>query len=392
MKKTMLGLLSTAAFLAASASFPQTNDHIFRSFDWVEDVGSPRAAGMGGAFVGLADDLTAMQFNPAGLGTLHKTEVSAAVLDRTSGTLAFGDTTSSGAGVGFLGAATPIGGTHFVVGAYVAQPFAESIVLNPVSVAGFRDQGSLDTSITDYGAAIAWSPSQKVHVGLRLNISHLSLASGLVHPIRGGIDTLTISMAAGASDLAGSLGVLFRATPELSLGAAYEQGARWSVARSEFAANVGQLPSSPYQFSSPSRLSGGFSYKLTRHTMLVGEADEIFLDRLQQSLSIVAVAVPPAEYRLDSGLEARAGLEVVFPQRGYSLEFRGGVDSQPPGAFQFIGSDPTSESLTFLGASRTTVGTLGASITDKPERFRFDLAGAFGGIRSVVTAGVTTRF
>src|SRR3989338_3603088 len=41
---------------------------------------SPRAAGMGGAFVGVADDIYAMDYNPAGLGQLYIPEASAMYL------------------------------------------------------------------------------------------------------------------------------------------------------------------------------------------------------------------------------------------------------------------------------------------------------------------------
>ena len=55
---------------------------------------SPRAAGMGGAFVAVADDIYAMNYNPAGLGQLYIPEASAMYLsgfdDSTLNYLSFG--------------------------------------------------------------------------------------------------------------------------------------------------------------------------------------------------------------------------------------------------------------------------------------------------------------
>jgi hypothetical protein len=392
MKQPMLRHLSVGTIfilMSVPAVLAQTNDHIFRSFDWNEDVGAPRAAGMGGAFVGLADDLTAVELNPAGLGTLHKTEISAALLDRSSGTLALGDMTASGAAVGFVGVAGPIAGSRFAVGAYVSQPVAENITLNPITISGIRDTGSLDTSVTDYGAAGSWSPTDKVHVGLRLNVSHLSLSSSLVHPVAGSRDFLDVGMVSSSNALAGSVGLLVRANSELTLGAIYEQGSTWTVDRSAISRDAGPLPSGSFDFSSPSRLTGGFGYKVTPDILVVGDAGEVFL---AHTISVEVLPVTAASYHLDSGFEARGGVEVSIPRRSYLVQLRGGVLTEPPGAFRFESPNPPSESVFFAGAGRETQATLGASIADRPERLRLDLAAALGGIRSVLLVGLKTRF
>ena len=59
------GLLLSAI---ASPSLALTDEEIFRSFRFSETPPGARALGRGGAFIGLADDATAMFTNPAGLG------------------------------------------------------------------------------------------------------------------------------------------------------------------------------------------------------------------------------------------------------------------------------------------------------------------------------------
>ena len=46
------------------------------AIDWNITGAGARAAGMGGAFIGVADDATAITWNPAGLTQLYRPEVS----------------------------------------------------------------------------------------------------------------------------------------------------------------------------------------------------------------------------------------------------------------------------------------------------------------------------
>lgn len=75
MSRTIL-LLSVVFTILAGAAFCQTNDEglAFLEFNFFNP--GARALGMGGAFVGLADDSTAALANPAGLTTLIRPEVS----------------------------------------------------------------------------------------------------------------------------------------------------------------------------------------------------------------------------------------------------------------------------------------------------------------------------
>lgn len=46
------------------------------AIDWNISGAGARAAGMGGAFIGVADDATAITWNPGGLTQLYRPEVS----------------------------------------------------------------------------------------------------------------------------------------------------------------------------------------------------------------------------------------------------------------------------------------------------------------------------
>lgn len=65
-------LAGTLAVLAPSPARSQNNEPIYRSWYWEETSSTPRVAGMGGAYVGLADDASSVFLNPAGLMTLPR--------------------------------------------------------------------------------------------------------------------------------------------------------------------------------------------------------------------------------------------------------------------------------------------------------------------------------
>lgn len=73
-------LINVAAVLillfSVSSLFAVTDEEIFRAFSLNLSTPGARAIGMGGAFIGLADDATAAETNPAGLSILSKPELS----------------------------------------------------------------------------------------------------------------------------------------------------------------------------------------------------------------------------------------------------------------------------------------------------------------------------
>lgn len=70
MRKGMLGVLAGLAVLALAAG-------AFADANWNLTGQGARSLGMGGAFIGICDDATAISWNPAGLAQLDRPEVSA---------------------------------------------------------------------------------------------------------------------------------------------------------------------------------------------------------------------------------------------------------------------------------------------------------------------------
>lgn len=76
MKKFLVVAAALVLLCGASTSFAVTDEEVFRAFSLNLSTPGARAVAMGGAFIGLADDATAAETNPAGLSILAKPEVS----------------------------------------------------------------------------------------------------------------------------------------------------------------------------------------------------------------------------------------------------------------------------------------------------------------------------
>jgi hypothetical protein len=369
--------------------FGQTNDHFWRSWSWSEAVGSARDAGLAGATVALADDATLA--NPAGLGTLTKIELSASLLNWGSGSFAGRDGLSSRTSVGFVGGGGLIT-ERWAIGGYISQPRDSLITLAPVALGpGASDAGRLEATITDVAGGVAWSPLSHVHVGVRVNATHLKL-SGEWDRTLGGVQDLRAGTAAGSTKVIPSAGVLYDVSHTVRLGLVATPGVSWSASRTAQNPLLGITldPGSIYEVRVPTTIRGGIAVRANEHVILVGEADYVRYSEIRDHLSITQGTSSRAQYDLSDGVEARGGVEVSLPVGTASVQFRGGLMSRAAGAVSFTGPDPI-ERAAFPGNARQTQATAGLSVATKAG-VRLDGAATFGGDQRAFAGGLAVRF
>jgi long-subunit fatty acid transport protein len=385
----MRASLTLLVILAARPALAQTNDSLFADWRLDQDTGAPRAAGLGGAFVAVADDASAVMLNPAGLVRLGKAEIAASLLSRGA---AQGGTLRSRTSVGYVGGAGLLS-RRWAVGGFLSVPHDRHTSFPSVSSTSSRGPGFFDTTVTDAGAALSWQPTARLSLGLRLNVTHLRLQAD-VNTIAADGSDLFIGMAASGNRVTGDAGLLFDASDALRFGLVYRQGATWTVER--LARDVSRdvlLDESPYELRSPSALRAGLAYRINEHLLLTGQGDLVF-GAPAGSIRITRSAFRSNDYTRETALDGRAGVEVSWNAGSVSLQLRGGIAREAAGAIVYVGADD-SESRLFDGQSSSTFGTAGASIVAAPgagTEFGVHLASAFGGERTVVSGGISLRF
>jgi len=381
-------LIALVLVTSATAVSGQTNDQLFRSWRWTEDVTTPRAAGMAGAFVAVADDSSATFMNPAGLLLLPKTELAAGFHDRASGSISPpGDQLRSRRAVGFIGGAGLIA-RRFAIGGYITVPHDTRLLL--ASGPPLDDSGYLDATVTNAGGAVSWRATSRIYVGGRINVTHLRL-QGLLSHRTGGSEDFRVGLAAGEDRVTGDAGLLIQLSDRVRVGARFRQGAAWPIdRRAQNPAQGVDLDSSPSAIRSPSAFSAGVGFRWTPQILLTGQLDYVLYGQIRSSLDIRKGAFARSDYVLSNGLEPRIGVEFSRRAGPVSLQLRGGVHTQAPGSLRYVGADPL-EAAAFPGSKRRTLGALGASVVTRLG-LRLDTAWSLGGDRIELTAGVALRF
>jgi long-chain fatty acid transport protein len=387
MRRFLFSLTMTLA--TASLSYPQTNDHLYRSWRWEEDLSAPRPAGLAGAFVGLANDSSSMTSNPAGLATLPGGEIAGSALWRGSGMLGPGDSLASASGLGYLAGARRFGSLAF--GAFYSEPRDAQIAINPIALPDHtHDQGSLDATVKNFGGSIAYHVSPRLRLGGSIVGTRLELNGTDSREFRRGPDLEHIDAGAEDTAIRVMVGALYDWSDRLRLGLTARTGGTWDVSRDAWVLRPTLVidPGSVYEFRSPDVYSAGASYRVLDRLLLSGQLDYVRYSRISSGLT-QAVGNPAGVYTLDDAFEPRVGAEWWHPFRTVELQLRGGVYGEANNALKYVGGNPT-EAATFPGVERRLVGAVGTSIAvirGAARGLAFDTGYVFGGDHDVFVAG-----
>jgi hypothetical protein len=385
-------LLAFGAAVCLAASLrAQSNDHVYRGWRWEEDPGSPRATGLAGAFVAVADDASAALLNPAGLADHARTEVMGTMIHRRSGTLASGDTLSPATGPGLVGGTLAIG-SRFAVGAHWGEPHDThlTLVMRPLPNSTF-DLGFLDAQMRSLAFAAGYAPTRRLRVGAGLVVGRLELqGQNSVFRVRG--DELTTIDASGSETaLRGVFGALYDVTDSLRVGLSARTGATWDVARTAYSPAEGRTVDhgSLYRHRAPAAYSAAAALRVPGSVRLTAQVDLVRHSQILESLD-VRRGLQPSDYVLDDGIDGRLGLEWAHAFPALTLQLRAGVANEAPATIAYDGQDATERS-TFEGSPRRWRAGGGGSVLLK-SGLSLDAAALFGGDRTLLLAGARYRF
>ena len=372
-----LGAAVLSSGLAPSAD-AQTNDVLFRSWRWEERLGGARPAGMGDAFVAVADDFSAAIVNPAGLARCGRF---------VEGT--FGAVFSKSGPVGpddgrFRGSASPLGanvrlGCRWAAAAYFVQPRSVRLDLGRGPLPnGSRYEGSLrEATAKGPGVALGFRAHPSLTFGVGLNLQRLRMRGAYSAFAPSGLETLRTSIDdKSPARLTGSVGTVVDATRRFRLGLVYRRGGTWPLGRQAVDPVRGTVldAGTDFEVRAPDVFSGGAAWDVRvghrrQWLTLAGQLDRVAYSQVLSALSVRRGPFTAGDYALSNGLEPHLGLEWSIPTACWSgcgslVQIRAGAERQAAGTLSYRGADPL-EAATFPGARARWVWSTGASLGTK---------------------------
>lgn len=371
-------LVSCGLLVASQSAFAITDLETNSAIPFSFSNPGARSLGMGGAFVGLADDATAAYTNPAGLTQLVQTEVSlegrrvdtnSPYTSGGSATLnpfAFsgvtvGNVKNSNSSPSFISLVLPRGDWSFAFYRHELAKFntafsAGGTLLNDFLVNGVPQEvtpfgATADLHIVDYGFATALKANDHLSLGVDVSYYDFSLSS-----LRGAFfnNNLTNAVSDSGSDhsLAATIGARLRFNDQWSAGLAYRVSPKFDYKETIFVPSstggIVSLGSIDAQFKVPDMLSAGVSFHPTDVLVVNFDLDRVYYSQLTGKLnSVFDIPASTLDHlNVPNGTEAHVGAEYTFANVSNPLSLRGGIWYDPRHTIQFQGTPQTGLDLT----------------------------------------------
>ncbi len=328
---TRSALFSAAVLLTSLPLAAQTDDVLFANWRANPITIGSRPAGMGGAFVAVADDARAAFSNPAGLTQIPLTEISAS------------------SGRPWMAVAS--GRRRLRLAAYFTDGEQE-----PLPALDDEPRQTLQPSVWEIGAAAGFQPFRRVRLGAAVAYRHLSIdeeggGAGTANPLAGGSEGRVRT----------TLGVLIDLIPArivgsspFKLGVAYQPGVSWTIPRPGM---------SEVELRRPSVSSVGLAWRADNSWSFSGQADIIRYHEVVDALVRNVGDDVAHDFSLVNAVEPRFGTEFATPLRCGcgTIKVRAGLHYESPGTLVFTGADPELSDAFRVRSWRTTV-TMGVSL------------------------------
>jgi len=386
--RRQLSLSIGAALLGVSTgAFAVTDTETNASIPFNLANPGARSMGLGGAFIGSADDATAAYTNPAGLTQLVTPEVSAearhteyslpyvnggsATLDPfNAGGIHTSDASSSVNNLSFLSVVFPHDRWSFAGYRDELVNFKtdfRSVLtgeLVPTVGTAFPVSAHANLKIVDYGFAAAWKASDNVSLGAGLSYYDFKINTtidrfGYTPDFTATNVALNQQRQFGSdNDYGINLGARFVFSSSLSAGLTYRRGPQFNYeATSAALANVVQNTNgsltptaatptevahlTDVRFKVPDQFGAGLSWHPTDSLVVNFDADYIQYSQLTHGIQSLFGNDPAIVSRLTipNGTELHIGGEYTFTQMSHPLSVRAGYWHDPRHSIQFTG-DP----------------------------------------------------
>jgi len=384
----VIALLSVMVPAGARVAEAQTNERIYEDLDFRFVTPGARAVGMGKTFVGLGDDATAAESNPAGLSNLLEQEFSVEFIGTqikhrrfipggNPSTQTFGDYVATPS---FLSYVMPMGRWTMSFFRHSVQDYRERFAFAeralPDSSDDFEDGafGTISSQSENHGVSAAFVVHPRLSIGGSWSYSTLSLASRARSgsPERRGTELIESNPRNGTdtidSDSAQSavVGLMFKPKRGLSFGATYHKRVNFEVDTTFFGQFLRtSVPGDPstresvvrtgdrftVDYVMPSRFAAGASWRPTPNlTVLADWARIRYSERVTKRFLIVDFHDPdaglivdeqtrvcrqPCNFFVPNASEVHAGVEYRWYHPKFTMAFRAGTFSDPDHPLRF---------------------------------------------------------
>jgi long-subunit fatty acid transport protein len=402
-----------------------------------------RSMGMGGAFLGLADDATAAYTNPAGLTQLvtpevsiegRHTEFSIPYVNSGSATanpfrgsgIHTADADSSRTNLSFLSFVYPWQNWSFAVyrdellryrADFRNDPNGVTIVTgladnqgNPLNLITYPVTASADLRVIDYGVSAAWRAADNVSLGFGLSYYDFkidTLITRLAFPnnalgLPAGTPVNQQAQHGSDNDVGVNLGARFVLGEHWSAGLTYRRGPKfgYDATSTVLTGSAPQVAVSLHdvRFKVPDQFGAGLSWHPNDALVLNFDADYIQYSQLThgiQSLfgngnaTVASLSIP-------NGVELHLGGEYTFTQMTHPFSVRAGVWHDPRHSIEFKGDPDTDQGALGLatlfhgGKGSQNHGALGFGWAF--EKFQIDAAADFSSLTDTYSISAVYHF
>ena len=384
MKRTLVAAAIAIALVGANSAYAITDSETNASIPFNLSAPGARSMGMGGAFLGLADDATAAYTNPAGLTQLVTPEVSAearhtnySIPYANGGTATIGpfnasgvnssDSDSSTSNLSFLSFVLPHDRWSFAVYRDELVHFSgdftsDGTVLGDKFVT-FPVAAHSNLKIINYGVTAAYKATDNVSLGIGLSYYDFKINTAITRSeFEGNADNipagtpLNLQVQNGSDNAAAvNLGARFVLSEHLSAGLVYRQGPKFdykasnTVIATDPPTVVADL--SNVRFKVPDEFGGGLSWHPNDNLVVNFDADFIQYSQLTHGIQSLFGNDPAVVSRLTipNGVEYHLGGEYTFTQMAHPFSLRAGVWHDPRHSIEYKGADPGVDDVGQLG-------------------------------------------
>jgi len=394
----------------------QTNEEVFREFQFNFSPPGARANGMGSTFIGLADDASATYANPAGLAFLRDPALTLEYaytsrqkqIGESSGTINFGYTQEPVIfeNISFFSLNFHLGEWYFALFGHDFLEEQQDRSFTARSLSGNIEQIttlgiSLNLSGQTYGVGTArrFGP---LKIGLTFNSSSLTIQSRskkqklTLYPTYQ-TETFTTSINSDQTANSWSAGFLWKFSEQWSLGAVFKENPYFDLQESVSSVTSGQPISSSKEavtFVVPDLYGIGLSFSPKPGIHLLLDWQHIYYSQiLETGFSIVENPETDSKDFYDNNDvdELHFGSEYLLPLKSSVFALRAGYYRNPNHFIRYTGDDPVQSSLFSQnrGAEENHY-TFGVGWSSR-NRFELDLAMDLWGDNYTVLASVLWR-